>query len=126
MSKKDSLDYPKFKELPLKPEREIKFNTKEGTWMSVDVSPDGKTIAFDLMGDIYSIPFEGGKATPITTGIAYETHPRFSPDGERILFTSDRAGNDNLWYIDMVKKRYRTSHQRQNWRCARSALDSRW
>ncbi|MDF2156732.1 amidohydrolase family protein [Algoriphagus sp. CAU 1675] len=103
-TKKDSLDYPKFKDLPLKPEREVKFSTTEGTWMSVDVSPDGKTIAFDLMGDIYTIPVEGGKATPITTGIAYETHPRFSPDGEKILFTSDRAGNDNLWYIDMVKK----------------------
>ncbi|MFC3416185.1 amidohydrolase family protein [Algoriphagus hitonicola] len=103
-TKKDSLDYPKFKELPLKPEREVKFTTTEGTWMSLDVSPDGKTIAFDLMGDIYTIPVEGGKATPITTGIAYETHPRFSPDGEKILFTSDRAGSDNLWYIDMVKK----------------------
>ncbi|WP_035483823.1 amidohydrolase family protein [Algoriphagus marincola] len=101
---KDSLDYPKFKELPLKPEREIKFNTQEGTWMSVDVSPDGRTIAFDLMGDIYTIPMEGGKANPITTGMAYETHPRFSPDGKKILFTSDRAGNDNLWYIDLEKK----------------------
>ncbi|SHO61672.1 amidohydrolase family protein [Algoriphagus zhangzhouensis] len=103
-TKKDSLDYPKFKDLPLKPEREVKFTTEEGTWMSVDVSPDGKTIAFDLMGDIYTMPIEGGKATPITTGMAYETHPRFSPDGEKILFTSDRAGSDNLWYIDMVKK----------------------
>jgi len=102
--KKDSLNYPKFKDLPLKPEREVKFTTEEGTWMSVDISPDGKTIAFDLMGDIYTIPFEGGKATPITTGIAYETHPRYSPDGNKILFTSDRAGNDNLWYIDLVKK----------------------
>ncbi len=103
-TKKDSLDYPQFKDLPLKPEREVKFTTKEGTWMSVDVSPDGKTIAFDLLGDIYTIPITGGKATPITTGIAYETHPRFSPDGNKILFTSDRAGSDNLWYIDMVKK----------------------
>ncbi|GAB2487432.1 amidohydrolase family protein [Algoriphagus taiwanensis] len=101
---KDSLDYPKFKDLPLKPEREVKFTTQEGTWMSVDVSPDGKTIAFDLMGDIYTIPMEGGKATPITTGMAYETHPRYSPDGKKILFTSDRAGSDNLWYIDLEKK----------------------
>ncbi|MBN7814600.1 amidohydrolase family protein [Algoriphagus pacificus] len=103
-TKKDSIVTPKFKDLPLKAEREIKFNTKQGTWMSVDVSPDGKTLAFDLLGDIYTIPIEGGKATPITTGMAYETHPRYSPDGEKILFTSDRAGSDNLWYIDMVKK----------------------
>lgn len=103
-AKKDSIDHPKFKNLPLKPEREVKFSTKEGTWMSIDVSPDGKSLAFDLLGDIYTLPIEGGKATPITTGMAYETHPRFSPDGKKILFTSDRAGNDNLWYIDMVQK----------------------
>ncbi|RIW18199.1 amidohydrolase [Algoriphagus lacus] len=102
--KKDSIDYPKFKDLPLKAEREVKFTTQEGTWMSLDVSPDGKTLAFDLLGDIYTLPIEGGKATPFTSGMAYETHPRFSPDGSKILFTSDRAGSDNLWYIDQVKK----------------------
>lgn len=104
-TKKDSIkSYPKFKDLPLKPEREVSFTTAEGTWMSLDISPDGKTIAFDLMGDIYTMPVEGGKATPFTTGMAYETHPRYSPDGNKLLFTSDRAGNDNLWYIDLVKK----------------------
>ncbi|MFC3879839.1 amidohydrolase family protein [Algoriphagus namhaensis] len=103
-TKKDSLDYPKFKDLPLKPEREMKFTTSEGTWMSLDVSPDGQTIAFDLLGDIYTLPITGGKATQVTKGMAYETHPRFSPDGEKMLFTSDRDGNDNLWYIDLVNK----------------------
>lgn len=103
-TKKDTLVYTPFKDLPLKPEREVKFTTTEGTWMSVDISPDGKTIAFDLMGDIYTMPATGGKATPVTSGIAYETHPRFSPDGKKILFTSDRTGSDNIWYIDMEKK----------------------
>ena len=103
-TKKDTLVYTPFSSLPLKPEREIKFNSKEGTWMSVDVSPDGSTIAFDLMGDIYTMPISGGKATPVTKGIAYETHPRFSPDGKKILFTSDRSGSDNIWYIDMDKQ----------------------
>src|SRR5574343_194944 len=79
-TKKDTMPYTAFKDLPLKPEREIKFNTQEGTWMSVDVSPDGKTIAFDLMGDIYTMPIEGGKATTVTKGLAYDVHPRFSPD----------------------------------------------
>lgn len=96
-TKKDSLVYIPFTGLPMKPERQIKFNTTEGTWMSVDVSPDGKLIAFDLMGDIYTMPIIGGKATPVTKGIAYETHPRFSPDGKKVLFTSDRSGSDNLW-----------------------------
>lgn len=103
-TKKDTMVYTVFKDLPLKPEREIKFNTREGTWMSLDISPDGKQIAFDLMGDIYLMPAEGGKATPVTTGLAWETHPRFSPDGKKLLFTSDRTGSDNIWYINFEKR----------------------
>jgi Tol biopolymer transport system component len=104
VAKKDTMVYTPFKGLPLKPEREVKLSTKEGTWMSVDVSPDGQTIAFDLMGDIYTMPMAGGIATPVTKGLAYETHPRFSPDGKKILFTSDRSGCDNIWYIDTEKQ----------------------
>lgn len=102
--KKDSPVYTTYKDLPLKAGREIQFNTKEGTWMSVDVSPDGKTIAFDLMGDIYTMPITGGKATQVTKGLAYETHPRYSPDGKKLLFTSDRSGADNIWIIDSEKQ----------------------
>lgn len=90
-----------FKDLPLKAERTLKFNTKEGTWLSLDVSPDGKTIIFDMMGDIYTMPFSGGKATRITEGMAYDTQPRFSPDGKSIVFTSDRSGNDNIWTMEL-------------------------
>ena len=102
--RKDTMVYTSFKGLPLKPEREVRFTADQGTWLSLDVSPDGGTIAFDLMGDIYTIPSTGGKATQVTKGIAWETHPRFSPDGRKILFTSDRSGSDNLWYIDMDRK----------------------
>ena len=103
-TKKDSAKYAEFKSLPLKPSRKINFNTNEGSWMSLDVSPDGKTIVFDLMGDLYTMPFEGGKATAITKGLAYDVHPRYSPDGKKLLFISDRSGADNVWYIDMEKK----------------------
>src|SRR5688572_25568464 len=51
---------PRTAELPLKPERNVKFTTEEGTWMSLDVSPDGRTIVFDLVGDIYTVPIGGG------------------------------------------------------------------
>ena len=57
--------------LPLKPTRTISFTTDEGTWMSLDVSPDGKSIIFDLVGDLYSISFRGGEAKRITSGIAF-------------------------------------------------------
>ncbi len=82
------------------PAREINFTTDEGTWMSLDVSPDGRQIAFDLLGDIYVMPITGGEARLLLGGGAYETQPRFSPDGRRIAFTSDRDGSDNLWTMN--------------------------
>jgi imidazolonepropionase-like amidohydrolase/Tol biopolymer transport system component len=82
------------------PTKEISFTTDEGTWMSIDVSPDGQTIVFDLLGDIYSIPFSGGDATRLTHGVSWDIQPRFSPNGEQIAFTSDRDGADNLWIMD--------------------------
>ena len=102
--KKDSTIFTSFKGLPLKASRAIPLKTNEGTWTSVNISPDGKTLVFDLMGDIYTLPIEGGKATPVTKGMAYDNHPSFSPDGKRIMFISDRSGAENLWYIDMEKK----------------------
>src|SRR5690348_17108191 len=103
-TKKDSSKYEEYKGLPLKPARRISFTTNEGSWMSVDVSPDGQTIIFDMMGDLYSMPITGGKATPVTKGLAYDVHPRYSPDGKKILFISDRSGADNVWCFDTEKK----------------------
>ncbi len=88
-------------DLPMDPERMLEFTTSEGTWMSVDVSPDGSMIAFDLLGDIYTIPFDGGKATPITDGMAYDSHPKWSPDGKHILYISDKDGSDDAYYINL-------------------------
>lgn len=68
---------------------ELKFTTEEGTWMNLDVSPDGKTIVFDMLGDIYSLPITGGKAIALRTGLPYELQPRYSVDGKKISFTSD-------------------------------------
>src|SRR5687767_778118 len=63
--------------LPLPYPRSAKFTTNEGTWMSVDVSPDGQTIVFDLMGDLYTLPITGGKATRLTDGPGFDNQPRF-------------------------------------------------
>ncbi|NNF27689.1 MAG: amidohydrolase, partial [Gemmatimonadetes bacterium] len=83
--------------LPLAPTRSLQFTTDEGTWISVDVSPDGTTIVFDLLGDLYTLPMEGGSATRITSGQGFDAQPRYSPEGNRIVFVSDRDGSDNLW-----------------------------
>jgi len=93
-------DQKKEEELPLKPTSKIEFTTDEGTWMSLDVSPDGKTIVFDLLGDIYTLPIEGGEAKRVIGGLSFEGQPKFSPDGKKIVFTSDRTGAENLWLSD--------------------------
>lgn len=85
---------------PPMPTREVSINVDEGTWMNVDVSPDGKTIAFDLLGDIYTMPITGGEAKAIASGMAFEMQPRWSPDGTQIIFTSDREGGDNIFVMD--------------------------
>jgi Tol biopolymer transport system component len=83
--------------LPLKTTRIARFTTDEGTWMSLSASPDGRTVMFDLLGDIYSVPVGGWKATRILGGNSMDVHPTFSPDGRRIAFVSDRSGSDQLW-----------------------------
>ena len=82
------------------PYKDVSFTVNEGTWMNLDVSPDGSTIVFDLLGDIYAIPVKGGKAKALRTGLSMEVQPRFSPDGKQILFTSDAGGGDNIWVMN--------------------------
>lgn len=90
------------KELPLEPERTIRLNTTEGTWISLDVHPNGQEIIFDMMGDLYTLPIAGGKATQVTSGMAFDDHPRYSPDGNSIVFISDRSGSENIWTLDLT------------------------
>jgi Tol biopolymer transport system component len=85
--------------LPLEAARMARFTTTKGSWMSVDVSPDGQRVVFDLLGDLYTLPIAGGTAQRLTHGMAFDAMPRWSPDGKRIAFITDRSGGRNLWTI---------------------------
>jgi len=91
-------------EEPHGPTRTVRFETDEGTWLHLDVHPDGRQIVFSLLGDLYLLPIEGGEARRITSGPAYDVQPRFSPDGRWIAFASDRSGLENLWITDLEGK----------------------
>ncbi len=98
---KDDSDQPKWD--VNKPEgkwRSISIETEEVTWASLDVSPDGETVIFDALGDIYSMSINGGQAKALTSDIAWNIQPKFSPDGKHIVFISDRNGAENIWIMD--------------------------
>ncbi|MCA1767190.1 MAG: amidohydrolase, partial [Idiomarina sp.] len=80
--------------------KEIDISVNSGTWMNIDVSPNGDYIVFDLLGDIYRMPFAGGEAEKLAGGIAWHMQPVYSPDGRYIAFTSDQGGGDNIWVMD--------------------------
>ncbi|MFM8834149.1 MAG: TolB family protein, partial [Cytophagales bacterium] len=79
------------------PTRKINYTVDEGTWVSVDVSPNGQEIVFELVGDIYKMSIDGGKAVPIVTGLAFQSQPRYAPDGKSLTYVSDESGSENIW-----------------------------
>src|SRR5258708_693226 len=85
--------------LPLQPARHIDIDTDEGTWLSMYLSPDDGSIVFEMLGDLYRIPAQGGEARALTHGMAFDSQPVFSPDGRDIAFISDRSGSENIWVI---------------------------
>ncbi|MBA3642276.1 MAG: PD40 domain-containing protein, partial [Acidobacteria bacterium] len=114
---KAAADAVKNKGLPLLTERTMAFTTSEATWLSLDLSPDGKTIVFELLGDLYTLPVTGGEATRITSGQAYDMQPAFSPDGKKLVFISDRNGSENVWVAnaDGSKPRAITTTERDSY-----------
>lgn len=113
LSARTEAQSPKKPGLPLQPARSAKFTTSQGTWMSVDVSPDGATLVFDLLGDLYTLSIAGGKATRVTSGMAYDAQPRYSPDGKWLAFVSDRNGANNLWIMTVDGKESRQLSDRR-------------
>jgi imidazolonepropionase-like amidohydrolase/Tol biopolymer transport system component len=84
---------------PPGPSHEVAIDVHEGTWMGLDVSPQGDEIVFDLLGDLYTLPITGGEARALTHDVAWQMQPRYSPDGKEIAYTSDQGGGDNVWVM---------------------------
>ncbi len=114
---KAAADANRARGLPLITSRTLSFTTTEGTWLSLDLSPDGRTIVFELLGDLYTLPVTGGEATRITSGQGYDMQPKYSPDGKRLVFVSDRNGSENLWIAnaDGTRARAVTTTERENY-----------
>src|SRR3546814_11550396 len=92
-----STEYISVPVLPIHDGRSFEMELTEGTGMNVDLSPDGRNLAFDLLGDVYVMPAKGGAATQITRGLAWDRRPVWSPDGNLLAYISDGTGSDNVW-----------------------------
>lgn len=80
-------------------EKQLSFTTSEGTWLSLDIFPDGRRLVFELLGDLYTLPISGGRADALTRGPGFDSQPAVSADGRHIAFVSDRSGAENLWVM---------------------------
>ncbi|WP_209388376.1 amidohydrolase family protein [Rhodohalobacter sp. SW132] len=103
--------------LPLEADRTVHLQAEEGTWLSVDVHPSGEKLVFEFMGDLYELPIDGGDAVQLTKGMAFDHQPRFNPDGNKIVFISDRSGGDNVWILDLetMETEQRTTGNNHRW-----------
>ncbi|WP_299080370.1 amidohydrolase family protein [uncultured Paraglaciecola sp.] len=79
----------------------VSIDTDTTTWSSLDITPNGKSIVFDMLGDIYITDINGGNAEALTQDFAWNIHPTVSPNGKKIAFISDRGGLSNLWVMNL-------------------------
>ena len=90
---------------PVRETHQVAIAVHEGTELAFDLSPDGETIAFDLLGQIWLLPSQGGDAKAITDSVrenAEHLYPAFTADGQRIVFWEARPGSWGLTSMDLT------------------------
>ena len=81
------------------PPRTVAVTVNEGTSMAVAAAPDGRTLAIDLQGGIWTLPVTGGAARRVTDEYNDARQPVWSPDGRWIAFQGYRDGGYDIWAV---------------------------
>lgn len=77
--------------------KDVRLTLTQGTSMAAALSPDGRTIALDLVGAIWTLPADGGAARRVLDD-GYDAHaPAWSPDGTRLAFQAYFRDTWNIW-----------------------------
>ncbi len=79
----------------------------QGTNLAVALAPDGNTLVIDVLGQLWSMPATGGGAVPLTPAGEQARNPRFSPDGQRIVYQRRNGDHWDLWLLELATQQQR-------------------